>query len=317
MTEPAGPLFAGVHLAWAEVPARVQAWASGLREGGITGVVDLQGGFSPGATSRLTFASGDLFVKAVGLDLNADSPTLHRREIAISAALPEGPMFPHLIDAYDDGDWVALAFEAVDGRMPSQPWQPEDLSLAIAAVVGMHHALTPPPLPAMVPAEERFAPLFGGWAGLASGPIPDGLDQWSQRHLDRLADLESGWPPACAGGTLVHGDLRSDNMLLAEHGAVIVDWPHAAVGSPMLDVVCWAPSVALEGGPLPEALFERHATWAAVDQDALAALVAAVAGFFISHSLKDPPPGLPTLRAFQAAQGEVTRAWLARLTGWS
>jgi hypothetical protein len=85
----------------------------------------------------------------------------------------------------------------------------------------------------------------------------------------------------------------------------------------MLDVVCWAPSVALEGGPLPEALFERHATWAAVDQDALAALVAAVAGFFISHSLKDPPPGLPTLRAFQAAQGEVTRAWLARLTGWS
>jgi hypothetical protein len=28
-----------------------------------------------------------------------------------------------------------------------------------------------------------------------------------------------------------------------------------------------------------------------------------------------PPPGLPTVRAFQAAQGEVTRRWLAQRAG--
>ena len=258
-----------MHLAWAQVPARVQAWASALRGGGITGVVDLAGGFSPGATSRLTFASGDLFVKAVGLDLNAESPTLHRREIAISAALPSGPMFPRLVDAYDDGDWVALAFEAIDGHMPRQPWQPAELTSAITAVAGLHEALTPPPLASMPSAAERFTPLFDGWALLASGPVPDGLDPWSQRHLSRLAELESGWPAAAAGGTLVHGDIRSDNMLLSEHGAVVVDWPHASVGAPLLDLVCWAPSVALEGGPLPEGLFERHPTWARANRDAL------------------------------------------------
>ena len=31
---------------------------------------------------------------------------------------------------------------------------------------------------------------------------------------------------------------------------------------------------------------------------------------------RPPPPGLPTLRPFQAAQGEVALAWLRRRTGW-
>jgi hypothetical protein len=60
----------------------------------------------------------------------------------------------------------------------------------------------------------------------------------------------------------------------------------------------------------------RHQAWRQVDPDAVVVLVAAVAGFFIEHSLRPAPPGLPTLRAFQAAQGEVTRAWLERITGW-
>ena len=88
---------------------------------------------------------------------------------------------------------------------------------------------------------------------------PAGLDPWARRHLDRLAELESGWPAACAGPTLVHGDVRSDNVLLTRDGAVFVDWPHAAVGNPAFDVVRWAPSVVLEGGPPPEELLSRHA----------------------------------------------------------
>jgi hypothetical protein len=45
-------------------------------------------------------------------------------------------------------------------------------------------------------------------------------------------------------------------------------------------------------------------------------LVAAFGGFLVRHSLQPPPPGLPTLRAFQAAQGALALAWLRRLTGW-
>ena len=131
-----------------------------------------------------------------------------------------------------------------------------------------------------------------------------------------MADLEAGWPTASEGETLLHCDVRSDNLLFAPGGVVFVDWPHAAVGAPVLDVVIWAPSVSLEGGPEPDELLALHRGTRRADPDAVNALLAAVAGFFVGHSLRPPPPGLPTLRPFQAAQGEVALAWLRRRTGW-
>lgn len=38
--------------------------------------------------------------------------------------------------------------------------------------------------------------------------------------------------------------------------------------------------------------------------------------FIVREGLQPAPPGLPTLRAFQAAQGEAARSWLVRRTGW-
>ena len=52
-----------------------------------------------------------------------------------------------------------------------------------------------------------------------------------------------------------------------------------------------------------------------IDPDVITVLLTAVAGFFVAHSLRPGPPGLPTLRPFQAAQGDVALAWLRRRTG--
>jgi hypothetical protein len=41
-------------------------------------------------------------------------------------------------------------------------------------------------------------------------------------------------------------------------------------------------------------------------------VLAAIAGFFVSDSLEPAPPGLPTLRGFQLAQGRAALAWLRR-----
>jgi hypothetical protein len=41
--------------------------------------------------------------------------------------------------------------------------------------------------------------------------------------------------------------------------------------------------------------------------------VCAVAGYLTQRSLEPAPAGLPTVRAFQAAQGAVARRWLAAL----
>ena len=316
MTTPTGPA-AGVHLPWAEVPDAVRTWAAGFGGGPPEVVRDLAGGFSPGATAVLDCPGGPIFVKAVGAGLNPESPDFHRREAMVSASLPGGPEFPRLLDVYDDGDWVALAFEAVDGRPPVHPWDEVELRSAVRALDALHERLTPNPVAGAPSAGERLQHLFGGWSELAAlGRAPEGLGEWSGRNLHRLAELESGWPAAVAGSTLLHCDVRSDNLLVTKSGVVFVDWPHACVGAPAFDLVAWAPSVTLEGGPLPEELVALSEFASAVDPAVLAVLVAAFSGFLVAHSLRPPPPGLPTLRPFQAAQGEVALSWLRRVTGW-
>jgi hypothetical protein len=88
------------------------------------------------------------------------------------------------------------------------------------------------------------------------------------------------------------------------------------VGNPAFDVVAWAPSVSLEGGPSPEDVLALCDPSGRADPDAITVLLAAISGFFVSRSLRPPGPGLPTLRAFQAAQGAVALDWLRRRTGW-
>jgi aminoglycoside phosphotransferase (APT) family kinase protein len=267
----------------------------------------------------LQFPGGTaLFIKAVGEELNPDSPVFHRREAKVAASLPMSSAWPHLLETYDDGDWVALAFQAIDGRPPATPWRPEELEAVVAALERMHHALTPSPTDVVPSAALRLADTFGGWERIADNPEEtQRLDGWSRANLSRLVELESTWQAACAGKTLLHCDIRSDNVLIRPDGSVVfVDWPHASVGAPTLDLVCWAPSVVLEGGPPPEELLALHAPSRQIDPADLACMVAAVSGFLLHGSLKPPPPGLPTLRPFQAAQGEVARAWLQRCTGW-
>jgi hypothetical protein len=145
---------------------------------------------------------------------------------------------------------------------------------------------------------------------------PEALGPWARANLPRLAQLEADWPAASAGTTLVHGDIRSDNVLVTADGVVFVDWPHASVGTPVIDLVGWAPSVVLEGGPAPEELLAGHRRTRDADPDVVTIVLTAVSGLFVSHSLRPPPPGLPTVRAFQAAQGEVALDWLRRRTGW-
>jgi hypothetical protein len=94
---------------------------------------------------------------------------------------------------------------------------------------------------------------------------------------------------------------------------VVVDWPHACRGAAFVDLVAFAPSVAMQGGPEPADLLARSRTGQNVSRESLAAVVCALAGYLTERSLQPAPPGLPTVRQFQAAQGEVTRSWLATL----
>lgn len=110
--------------------------------------------------------------------------------------------------------------------------------------------LAPAPI-AVLDVAQEYGGLFRGWRTLAREP-DDGLDRWSRDHLDEFAELEQAGTAHCAGETLLHTDLRADNMLLTGDRVVIVDWPYACRGAAFVDVALLAPSVALQEGPSPE-----------------------------------------------------------------
>jgi len=305
---------------WQELPEPVRRWASQVLGAPVTGAVSQPGGFSPGAACRLRLADGRrAFMKAVSVQANPDSPDMHRREAVISARLPAGVGAPALLGCYDRDGWVALLYTDAGGRQPHEPWEPAELDRVLAAIGRLHAALTPA-LPEVASVADLHADSFTGWRSLAtvtSAGRAAGLDDWSSRHLDRLAELEAAWPRAATGGTLLHGDLRADNILLRAGQVTFVDWASACTGAPVFDVAAFAPSVTDQGGPDPEWILAHSGAAAGVRPDDLTALVSAIAGYFTRQSLLAPPPGLPTVRAIQAAQGEPARAWLRRLTGRS
>jgi aminoglycoside phosphotransferase (APT) family kinase protein len=256
-----------------------------------------------------------VFAKAVGPEPNPDSPDFHRREAQVAAALPPGTPAPRFLFAHDEEGWVALVFEHVDGREPELPWREDELRRVLEALDDLAAALTPPPLDAPR-VEEALDELFHGWRTLAGEGLP-GIDPWAAERLDALAALEARWAEGASGSTLLHCDVRADNILLTPERVVFVDWPHVCVGAAWIDLVAFLPSVAMQGGPKPWQAFGAHPLGRSARAEDVVPVVAALAGFFVQRGTLPPMPGLPTLREFQHAQGVEALAWLRRSLDWS
>ncbi len=274
-------------------------------------------GFSPGVAVRVGLANGRrAFVKAVGALPNPEALQMHRDEARILAHLPVTAPVPRLLGVHDQRDWVALVLEEVVGTHPQLPWRPEDVGRVVAALSKLQRQFTPCPLPDLPTAVERHRSTFDGWRRLRQHRRVR-LPPWAERNLDRLAEREPRWEAGLAGETLLHGDLRADNLLLTESGSVVfLDWPWASRGVDWFDPLILAPSVAMQGGPAVDWIIARHAGARAADHEVVTDLLVAVAGYFFSRAQLPAPPGLPTLRQFQLGQGRPTLDWLKQRTGW-
>ncbi|MFF7159155.1 phosphotransferase [Streptomyces sp. NPDC008139] len=324
MTSDSGAVGAqGVRAEWGEVPAGVRAEAEARLGARIAAAETQAGGFSPGVAARLRLTDGTrAFVKAVTAAANPESPGIHRAEAKVAAALPREVPAPRLLASFERDDWVVLLFEDIEGRTPAQPWDAAELERVLTAVGDLATLLTPSPVVVPLVAEAN-AENFHGWRALAAEHAAGaddltGLDPWAVRHLVELAELEAGWAAAATGKTLAHADLRADNLLLTADGRVmVVDWPWACLAAPWFDLLLMLPSVGMQGGPPPAEIFDRHPVAAGADPDGVTAVLAAFAGFLLGHARRPAPPGLPTLRPFQHAQGVVALDWLRTRTGWS
>lgn len=304
----------GVRSGWHEVPEPIRSEVDEVIGSSIVGTSGLDGGFSPGPAVRADLADGRrVFVKAAGTSLNPLSPAMHRREGHVLQMLPAAVPAPDLLGMVDDGDWVVLIIEWVDGRMPDAR-QPDDLARVLDLLDRLASGSDGLEMAGIASIAETHPRLMGHWIRLADDP-PTGLDDWSRRHIDRLTELDAHALEAAEGTHLVHLDARTDNMLLADSGGVadlLVDWPGASLGAAWVDLVGLLPALHLDGGPPPAEVFSTQPLARRADPDAVDAFIVGLAGYFTRQSLRPAPPGLPTLRAFQAAQASITRDWAAQ-----
>lgn len=303
----------GSRLEWSDVSLALRGQIELGLGATVLDAANQAGGFSPGLAARCALSDGRrVFVKAVSRSQNEQALRMMRREIEVASQLPSSIPAPPLLLAVDDGHWAAAVFAEIDGRQPQEPWQRDELAVVAAAVRHLADVGTPAPIATLQSVQARHEFVFTGLRRFADG---DGdlsrVDPWVAATIDDLASIEARWVVAAHGASLLHADIRADNVLIGPDDQVtFVDWPHACVGAAMVDAVFWLPSVGLGDGPDPAVVAEEHGLLEGVPDADIDAVLAAVTGFFLRSAQDPAPPGLPNLRAFQQAQADVAVRWL-------
>jgi aminoglycoside phosphotransferase (APT) family kinase protein len=259
------------------------------------------------------------FVKAVGSELNPDSPTLFRREIDVLRLIGDDPLWASLRSSYDEDGWVALLLQDVPGGHPdlSDDEQMSDLLAATDRLVARLAEVPVPDAPrartiahpGLVDVRERFR----GWSNalghldeLPADLVPATLraDPSRLRHLVGL--LYSGH------SQLTHCDIRVDNLLCPAPGRIVfVDWGAAAVGPVWCDPLL-ARFERVEDPWFDDSVASSPVLAAAGDDVVTGFLVAF--GLALAHqsTLGRADVGLPTLNEFRRTEARRALAAAAR-----
>lgn len=298
------------RLEWPFLPPHVRALVEERCGSPVVGAESQGGGFTPGFASVLTCADGSRhFVKGAAATAQRAFAAAYRVEASMLAALPAAVPAPPL-RWWHDGDWVLLGTEYVAARAPHRPWTAPDLDATLDALEQATDVLTP------APAKMRLRPLGEELAGWPA--------HW-QVVLRRRADL-AGAPEAAAlaarfadvlaGDSVVHNDVRDDNVLIRGDGsAVLCDWNWPVLGAPWLDTVCALVGPRGDGLDVETVLRDRRLT-RDVPDDHVDVALALLAGFLLRHADEQVPASSPWIRAHQAWMGTVAFDWLAERRGW-
>jgi hypothetical protein len=309
------PRAVGVRLAYDAVPAAVRGWVEAELGSPVVTTAEQVGGMSPGCATRVTCADGTrAFVKAVGAGLNPDTPGLFRREAGVLAHLGKHELWASLLASYDDGDWVALLIEDVEGRHPDFA---DDAELA-AVLQGTDRLATvlrdrgEPPAVTLVDVAGRFRLWADSLDGLPDAPAEAPVPAWLRREPHGWADVLRAQADV-AGTQLVHWDIRIDNLLRRPGGDVVfVDWGMAASGP------AWVDPLLARMERVDEAWFDASIAdspaLAAAGHEVVTAFLAGFGAHLAVRSVTAVDVNLPTLNDFRRTESRRMMAGAARRT---
>jgi aminoglycoside phosphotransferase (APT) family kinase protein len=299
------------RLEWQFLPRNVRDLVERRCGSPVVSAASQGGGFTPGFASVLTCQDGSRhFVKAASVRAQKAFADSYREEARKLAALPDSIPAARLRWSLDD-DWVVLGLEYVEGRAPRRPWRPAELERCLAAVERMSRDLTPVPSGLMLDSfTDDFAGFVGAWEHVAA-TRPD------LPHRREAAELAGRFAEAAAGDTVVHTDLRDDNLILGADGRVwMCDWNWPVRGAAWLDTLFLLLQPRGDGVDVDSVLAHSELT-REVPDEAIDSMLALLCGYFFQRGDEPVPPTSPYLRQHQQWFAEVTWDWLAERRGWS
>jgi hypothetical protein len=255
-------------------------------------------GYTPTKRFVVKGQAGSAFVKIGVTPLTA---RLLNHEIAVYRSM-SGPFMPRLIGWRHDEIHPILIVEDLSSANWPPPWTDEAVGLVIEQIRTLHR--TPSDL-------ERRTLLYGGreagWPTVAANPEPFlslGMASagWLETALPVLIEAERKCE--LEGDATVHFDLRSDNICIQDGVVKIVDWAEAGVSNAAVDLGFFLPSLAYEGGPVPEMIMPNSPEIAAL-----------ISGYFAARAGLPNIPDAPFVRRVQREQLTTALPWAQRELG--
>jgi hypothetical protein len=133
---------------------------------------------------------------------------------------------------------------------------------------------------------------------------PAAAQDWLARNITTLIALQvdAAARPFVQG--MIHGDLRTDNILFGKDRSWLVDWPNACIGPRAFDLVMLFTHLESLGLGLAESFLPAYdaaagTAFATSDIDDIAAMAGSMAGYFADQAYRSVPEKLPRLRWMQ------------------
>jgi hypothetical protein len=301
---------------WRALPATIRTTIVKVLGSAVVQAKSQTSGFTPGFASRLWLADGrTVFVKAASSQSEwlVESYALEAKNLELLPAGVPAPRIRRRLDLTDgDTDWLVLIFADVPGHLPSRPWKREEADRVLAAVRALSLALTPAP------------PRRPPWKAFVAGIFPDPagfFEQVKAREFlpdiaSRLQELGMSAVESVHGDTLIHSDLRDDNVILADTGKVWVcdwNWPtHGPIWVDTLTVTISMVGDGLDG----DRILNESGLVASTDVDSIDGILALLLSYCLTADIGSPTDASPFLRTHHAWYAEVIERWLRHRRGW-
>jgi hypothetical protein len=321
-----------VRPGWADLPAGLRSGIAARLGSPVIWATTAAGGFTRGFAAVLDTAAGDrVFVKAATLTDQRHLSDQYAREAAISAALPAGLRVARPRWTLTLAGYFVICLDAIDGRMPGLPWAPADLDATLAGYAEVAAALARPPAELVAPGLPALTEIartdLTWWREISDGfePVPSLPRPGSPGHLAAsilsrrlpdLVELEGLLPEYAKADSVIHCDLRVDNVLIDQAGqAWLCDWNWVCHGPAWFDLAGLLVT-AYASGLDADGIFAAQPATRDAPADALDAALAALAGHWLTQAAAGPSGASPHLRPHQRWSGEMALAWLADRRGW-